>query len=154
MHQHDGAQGHQRTWGIRFSVVDGIVLALATVVTPWLVSEIGTLGLIPGFVVLHFFLFCNVFRIRRVPELIWGLCFVSLAGLLTAVHHFAPAMLMLWQLPVTVILIAREIRHPNYHGVFADQVNPRLDDYLSESGQVSVRNSSANQPSVKGQGQG
>jgi 4-amino-4-deoxy-L-arabinose transferase-like glycosyltransferase len=123
----NNSKGHQRTWGFRFSPVDAIVLIITAVGTPWLVSELGTMGLIPAFVVLHFFLFCNVFRIRRAPELIWGLCFVMLAGLLTVVGRFYPAMLMMCQLPVTVILIAREIRHPVYHGVFARRLNPNDD---------------------------
>jgi len=58
------------------------------------------------------------------PNWCGGLCFVLLAGLLTVVHHFHPAMLMLYQLPVTAILIVREIRHPSYHGVFAGRLNP------------------------------
>lgn len=112
----------RRTWGFRFSIVDAAVLLVTAIGTPWLV---------PAFVVLHFFLFCNVFRIRRAPELIWGLCFVLLAGLLAVAGRFDPSILMICQLPLTVILIAKDIRHPNYHGVFADRLNPRLDEYLS-----------------------
>jgi len=62
----------RRTWGFRFSVFDAIILGVTAVGTPWLVRKIGAVGWIPAFVVLHFFLFCNVFRIRRVPELVWG----------------------------------------------------------------------------------
>lgn len=122
---------YERTWGLRFSFVDGLVLLATSVVTPWLVREIGSMGWLPAFVVLHFFLFCNVFRIRRKPELIWATCFVLLAGFLVTAEQFAATTLMLCQFPLTVVLIVRDIRHPAYHGVFARRLNPRLDQYLS-----------------------
>jgi len=58
-------QGKPRTWGLRFSILDGVVLVLAAVVTvgTWS-TTVGWSGMVL-FVVLHFFLFCNVFRIRR-----------------------------------------------------------------------------------------
>lgn len=120
----------KRTWGFRFSFVDGIVLLAALIGTSWLTNEIGDMGYLPVFVVMHFFLFCNVFRIRRKPELIWAFAFVLLTCLLLAFVRFSSIVLMVYQLPVTVVLIVRGIRLPDYHGVFARQLNSKLDEYL------------------------
>jgi hypothetical protein len=38
---------------------------------------------------------------------------------------------LLVQTPLTIALIANEIRHPVYHGVRADRWNPHLADYLA-----------------------
>ena len=81
----------------------------------------------------HFFLFCNVFRVRRSYELVWAVCAV--------VNFFAwryagsgpvPAWgVIALQAPVTIAVIVREMRSPRYHGIFAERLNPRLPDYLA-----------------------
>ena len=63
--------------GFRCSVVDGVVLTAGAIgaVAVWPHSaQLAILGLV---VVLHFFLFCNVFRVARKPELCWSLVFVA-----------------------------------------------------------------------------
>ena len=113
----------QRTFGFRFSFVDGIVLAATAVITPPLVSIVETTGWLPAVVVGHFFLFCNVFRIRRKPELIWAGCFVAIAAAVS-VTSLETIWMMILPLPLTVLLIAHEFRHPSYHGILSSRVNP------------------------------
>jgi hypothetical protein len=78
--------------------------------------------------------FCNVFRIRRWKELLWtAVCLVNVACWLIAGPEAGPAWggVLLVQTPLTIALIANEIRHPVYHGVRADRWNPHLADYLA-----------------------
>lgn len=124
-------QRKPRTYGLRFSQLDGIVLVLATAVTALTYTRTAGFSVLLLFVVGHFFLFCNVFRIRRTPELVWGAIFVlnclawTLAGCVELVW------LLALPLPVTLGIILNELRTPHYHGIFARQINSRLDDYLA-----------------------
>ncbi|WP_156346572.1 hypothetical protein [Verrucomicrobium spinosum] len=58
--------------GFRFSWTDALVLILGAGLTGWLASFAGELALLAAWVIGHFFLFCNVFRIGRKPELVWA----------------------------------------------------------------------------------
>lgn len=84
-------------------------------------------------VTVHFFLFCNVFRIARPLELIWAAIFVVNICLWAWLDHLTWQHILLCQLPFTVILIVRDIFSPLYHGIFAIRVNPRLNQYLEEN---------------------
>jgi hypothetical protein len=121
---------HQRTWGFRLSVVDVVFLALATPATWWAWPQIGAMAGVIPLVVGHFFLFCNVFRIHRTKELLWaGVCLLNVVTWGVTDDVWWPGILLI-QLPLTVVLIWSETRHPRYHGIFARRLNPRLDDYL------------------------
>ena len=79
----------------------------------------------------HFFLFCNVFLVWRRWELLWAVAFVLNVG-----AHIAFATLdwlspILFQVPVTVLVITWQIRSPWYHGIFAEKWNPRRQEYLN-----------------------
>jgi hypothetical protein len=83
------------------------------------------------YVVGHFFLFCNVFRVRRRPELVWAGIFIivySTSAVFAPNAWFVPLAI---QAALTVAIIANEVRLPCYHGVVADRINPRLHDYLT-----------------------
>ncbi len=124
-------QGKPRTWGLRFSLLDGIVLAVAVVATAATYDFTAGLSLLGLFVVAHFFLFCNVFRIRRKPELIWAGVFVANCLAWSIFHRLHIAGICLPQCLLTAILVIYEIRQPTYHGVFARSWNARLDEYLA-----------------------
>jgi hypothetical protein len=120
-----------RTWGFRFSAVDGCAIAICAAATWGLWGALGHLALAFPVVLGHFFLFCNVFRVRRSYELAWSACF-----LLNAAAWWLGAAFTWWgvlavQLPVTVLAIGAEIRSPRYHGVWARRWNAGLDAYLS-----------------------
>lgn len=87
-----------------------------------------------GWVVVHFFLFCNVFRISRRPELIWAAAFTLLAA--STFFTGIPG----WNLTVacsllfTVVLITRETRKPYYHGIAWSKLNPNLRTWWEANG--------------------
>lgn len=112
------------TKGFRFSKTDGLVLLIALVVCILLslVSIFASVLII--FIVLHFFLFCNVFRIRRNFELIWSIIFIFqmvVNSFLIVVPWYSP---LLIQFVFTFLFVFMEMKSPRYHGVFADRINP------------------------------
>jgi len=120
----------KRTWGLRFSISDAIVLALLACSTVVVYQINESFAWLVGIASMHFFLFCNVFRVRRRREIIWAVLFVLNAGfwfLLGRINWFA---VLACQIPVTAGVIAWEIKTPRYHGIFANRLNPRLEDYL------------------------
>ena len=84
------------------------------------------LSFIVGFVCLHFFLFCNVCRIKRIAELIWAGLFILLT-VLSALFDLIPwNMVIGMMLAGTLIVLLIEIRRPSYHGILWKQLNPHL----------------------------
>jgi hypothetical protein len=61
-----------------------------------------------AFVMGHFFLFCNVFRIRRKYELIWAVLFAVDMLALTGFARWSWTAGMLAQLPVTALVLLAE----------------------------------------------
>jgi hypothetical protein len=119
-----------RTWGFRFFLTDAFVIgALATALIAlkrsenpmwWLLAVVGA----------HFFLFCNVIRMRRGFELTWSGGFLLNAGAWLWLEKLTIANFLACQLPLTAVLLIAEVRSPRYHGVLARQLNPALDEYL------------------------
>lgn len=105
------------TAGFRCSARDEGVLALAAlfaaVASFW--SRDATIVIVT--VVAHFFVFCNVVRLRRSFELAWAACYTTLAAILSGPHAFRAGALACAIAPITVLLIALEVRSPRYHGV-------------------------------------
>lgn len=115
--------------GFRISITD-----IAVVVTGFFSSIIGWqlvwwMGFAIAFVVAHFFLFCNVFRIARIPELIWAVTFLSLAG--STIVSDKPGWIgtIIASLALTFTLIAIEIQKPSYHGSGWQRWNPNLPEW-------------------------
>ena len=112
--------------GFRISAVDAIVLIVGTVATIALWQTIWWLAFIVAFVVGHFFVFCNVFRVARPLELAWAAVFI--ASMYPTIAFGVPG----WpasiaiSLTMTVAVIAIEMRKPSYHGVLWKRVNPGL----------------------------
>jgi hypothetical protein len=115
--------------GFRFSGFDAVIL-LAGALGAWLVSsQAPAFALVIGIVVGHFFLFCNVFRIPRRPELIWAAVFLGLAlPTLTTGLPSWPVTLLL-TLSTSATLIALETRRPSYHGIGWKRFNPGLREW-------------------------
>lgn len=89
------------------------------------------LALLIGFVLGHFFLFCNIFRVRRGPELVWTAVFLANYGLWHLSGHFWIVGVFLTQIPLTIFLLWRETRKPWYHGIGCRRLNgEHLDEYL------------------------
>ena len=115
--------------GMRFSPLDGLALmigALAIVATISLSPELAALM---GIALGHFFLFRNVFRIRRSSELLWATVFVTLAGgtLLSGTPGWPWTLSVSFGLSLALILL--EMRSPSYHGLGWRIVNPGLESW-------------------------
>lgn len=120
---------HPRTAGFRLSAVDAIVLALGAIATVVSVRPLGPMAGIFPMAVGHFFLFCNVFRLRRRYELAWTAIFLANFTAWTFTEFSWVGVLAI-QLPVTAIVVALEVRSPRYHGIGASRLNARLPEYL------------------------
>ncbi len=113
------------TCGFRFSVTDAFVLIAVSGFSFFLWPHIPDLAIIALFTLLHFFLFCNIFRIRRKPELIWAGIFLLMAGVGMGIFNASVWIVAGLQLPVTIYLIFRETRHESYHGLACRLLNPQ-----------------------------
>jgi len=117
--------------GCRCSRGDLFVLLVALVVTVAAHRTFEAWSLFVPLVVGHFFLFCNVFRIRRRYELIWAALLILNAGAWLLSGHFTPdnwasaGWLLLIQTPVTIALIVAEMRSGAYHGLGWQTINPQ-----------------------------
>jgi hypothetical protein len=103
--------------GFRFSVIDGAVIVAAVAASAVFWNALGNLALLFPIVVAHFFLFCNVFRVRRSLELIWAAVFVVNFSAWSVIGNFSWWPVLLVQTPVTAACIVLEIRSPGYHGI-------------------------------------
>lgn len=112
------------THGFRFSLTDALAIIVCIAATAWGLRELGEVAWLFPFVLGHFFLFCNIFRVPRKPELVWASAFLVLAtGCLVAdasiLHAFWLA------LPITAAVLIYSIRLPTYHGIGSKK---RMDD--------------------------
>ncbi len=116
------------------SLQDALVLIAGAVATIILATRVWQAAVITGFAVGHFFLFCNVFRIERKPELHWAGLFVSLTTLnvLTSFPGWAATLGV--SLGASAGLILMEMRKANYHGIGWKRINPDLPKWWSEQG--------------------
>jgi hypothetical protein len=74
----------------------------------------------------HFFLFCNVFRVSRAPELVWAGVFLALAGSTIALGVPGWPATVAASLATTVVVVTLEMRKPSYHGIGWRRINPTL----------------------------
>jgi hypothetical protein len=112
--------------GFRLSLADGFVL-LGGVTAIIILSKIVLWwGFVLGFVLGHFFLFCNVVRMARPFELLWSGIFVVLAGATVVLGTPGWLVTALLSLVVTGIVVVVKIRKPSYHGVGWKWINPGL----------------------------
>jgi hypothetical protein len=103
--------------GFRLSWADAGILLSGAVITWWGCGYLGSLALLLAIVLLHFFLFCNVFRIRRKLELIWAALFVVNVLVWSLFGQIVWWYVLVAQAPITLSLIAVEIRSDRYHGI-------------------------------------
>lgn len=114
------------TPGFRLSVVDGFVLLGGVAGIIILSVMVWWWGFILGFVLGHFFLFCNVVRMARPLELLWGGIFVVLSGATLVLETPGWLLTALLSLVVTGIVVVIQMRKPSYHGVGWKWINPGL----------------------------
>lgn len=105
------------TCGFRMSALDALILVAGGAAGWMLWAPLGSFALLFPFIVAHFFLFCNGFRVRRSYELIWAAAFVANFAVWTAAGEFSWWSVLLTQAPVTVAVIAAEVMSSRYHGI-------------------------------------
>lgn len=114
-----------RSIGMQFSAGDALVLVIAALAIWMLWTPAQEFALLVGFVVAHFFLFCNIFRIHRKHELAWAAVFVLNVFSGLAMEAWGLVEAMLWQVPLTVALIVAEMCSSRYHGAGCRVINAR-----------------------------
>ncbi|QDU31566.1 hypothetical protein ETAA8_67250 [Anatilimnocola aggregata] len=112
--------------GFRVSLTDGLVIAISLLGAILLGSIVWQIGFVIAFVVAHFFLFCNTFRIARNLELMWGVVFTSLTYATITFGRPSWVITAAISLVVTAGVIAWAMSRPSYHGLFWRQINPKL----------------------------
>lgn len=115
--------------GFRISLLDAFVL-IAGICGAFVASSyVWWAGMVIGCVVGHFFLFCNVFRIARKPELIWAAVFIVLVGSTVLTELPGWTITFIVTFVFAVVLIYRETQKPSYHGIFWNKLNPGLREW-------------------------
>jgi hypothetical protein len=122
--------------GFRISAVDLAVIVISLIASFVLWAQIWWIGFVILFVVAHFFLFCNVFRISRVLELIWAMIFVVLAYCTLVLESPSWVITIAGSLVATATLIAIEMQKPWYHGILRQRINPKLPEWWEMRNQL------------------
>jgi hypothetical protein len=113
--------------GLRLSTVDIIVLVVGVVGSILFGLYVDWIGYVIGFTHVHFFLFCNVFRISRALELAWAAVFVTLCVATILLEQPGWYVTIGISLCMTILVIVLEMRKPSYHGIGWRTINPGLE---------------------------
>ena len=120
--------------GFRLSEVDVGVLIAGTLLSIFVWRFDEWLAVTVIFAVGHFFLFCNVLRMRRPLELTWTALYLLLASSTILTGFPAWPHTFLSMLGVTAVIAAIQVRLPSYHGVFWQRLNPGLPEWWAAHG--------------------
>ena len=112
--------------GFRLSLTDVLMLVVGTIGALALGFITWWGGFVVGFVLAHFFLFCNVFRLARPLELAWSGAFVLLAVGTVALEFPGWIITASISLCISILVIVVEMRKPSYHGIGWRMINPGL----------------------------
>lgn len=112
--------------GFRLSALDVFILAIGGVAALALAMVVWWWGFVVGFVLGHFFLFCNVVRLARPLELAWAGVFLALAAGTVALGVPGWPVTASVSLVATVVVVRVEMRKPSYHGLAWQWINPGL----------------------------
>lgn len=115
--------------GFRLSAFDGVVLLAGGGASAYAMTIDRWFGFAIAFVVLHFFLFCNVLRMSRPLELIWAVVFAATAVLRVTFDLLPWPWVFAIALIVTLVLAFVETRRTSYHGVGWQWLNPNLPEW-------------------------
>lgn len=111
-----------RRRGFRLSAIDLLAIAICALGTIVALPILGEIAWLFPITLGHFFLFCNVFRIRREFELLWAGVFVVNVASWALAGRFDWLNVLAVQTPLTATLIITECLNPRYHGVFCKHV--------------------------------
>jgi len=113
---------HDRPWGFRFSSTDAAIFAGGAVATIALWNPGDPFALMVPYLLGHFFLFCNLFRLGGERDLIWIGAFLANAWSWTYTLTLVPHLVL--QAAVTLGLILQCVIGRNYHGIGCTWINP------------------------------
>ncbi|MEI8384185.1 MAG: hypothetical protein WCJ09_29015 [Planctomycetota bacterium] len=111
-----------RRRGFRCSAIDLMVIAICAIGTIGFLPILGEIAWLFPITLGHFFLFCNVFRIRREFELFWAGVFVVNVACWALAGRFDWLIVLAIQTPLTATLIITECLRSSYHGIFCKKV--------------------------------
>ncbi|MCA9068991.1 MAG: hypothetical protein KDA84_08715 [Planctomycetaceae bacterium] len=134
--------------GFRFSLVDGIVITVGTIASCVLASVDWRIAFVIAFVVMHFFLFCNIFRVSRSLELVWSAVFIGLSYSTISFEKPSWPITVSAVLCLTMIVIGIEMRKPSYHGILWRIINPKMPEWW----EARNRDPNTTQRSIPGDG--
>lgn len=122
---------HTRTCGFRFWPTDALFIGACALACYLLEDALAEMVWLIPVAAGHFFLFCNLFRVRRRYELIWAGIFLVNFGAWTWSGSFSWWGVLGLQAPVTIAAIVAEMRSRRYHGVWCRRINPgHIDEWL------------------------
>ena len=113
---------HDRPWGFRFSAMDASIFAGGVVATMVLWYFVGPFSLVVPYLLGHFFLFCNTFRVGGERSLIWVGTFLANVYFWPQTQHLLVHLSI--QAVITLILVVQCVLGRNYHGLACTQINP------------------------------
>ncbi len=118
--------------GFRLSLTDIIFIIVAItidIVAAFYSIPVAVILFLP---VVQFFLFCNVFRVRRTPEILWCLLYMITVGiyLVYDLNLYIP---LGSGLLIGAVFIIFEMRHPSYHGILWKHINPDLPAWFNST---------------------
>lgn len=115
--------------GFCISLVDVVILIVGFIGSISLGYLAWWAGFIFGFVIIHFFLFCNVFRIPQILELIWACAFFVFASatILTGTPGWIATFIS--SMILSAFLIWKAVKRADYHGICWRTWNPGLKDW-------------------------
>ncbi len=119
--------------GFRLSFTDIIVLVIGLSGAIFFYNINPLVSIMVTFVLAHFFLFCNVIRISRIPELIWAAIFLILVGSSLIFNKSVLAVAFSISLVSTLTLIILELKKPSYHGILWQKINPSLLQWFEQN---------------------
>jgi len=112
--------------GFRLNLRDVLALVCGSGLAFFLRETESELSILTLIAVLHFFLFCNVFRIKRKKELIWMFVFLLLVAFTVILGRPSFIVSVAISIAVSSYLIIKEIKEVDYHGVLWNRFNPNL----------------------------
>ena len=115
--------------GFRLAMLDVVVLIVGGTASAYAMTVDRWFGVAIAFVVLHFFLFCNVLRMSRPLELIWAGVFAGLAVATISLNLLSWPVVFGISALMTVMVAVIEVRRPSYNGVGWQKLNPCLPEW-------------------------
>lgn len=115
--------------GFRLSMLDVGVLIVGVIATVFFSLTTPSIGFVIGFVVGHFFLFCNVIRMARPLELVWAAVFTTLSAMTLIANVPGWVATAVLSSITTIVVVGLEMRKPSYHGIAWQRINPELKEW-------------------------